>query len=113
MASLNVTQKTSARNGFSVVSGEPVLAAEPRLSPSKVRRSQLCPTRHLTSDQYIRLLRFIEDEGGVVTLDEISRALPAVRQPVSAVFDLCDVGILTADFEAAFDGDMRIWRADR
>lgn len=71
------------------------------------------PTRHLTPDQYVRLLNVIDDVGGVATLDEISRALPRVEQPVSAVFDLCDADILCGDWESAFDGDMRVWRIDR
>ena len=77
------------------------------------RRARLRPTPHLTPDQFIRLLAFIEDEGGITTLDEISRALPRVLQPISAVFDLCDADILCADWESAFDGDMRVWRVDR
>ena len=71
------------------------------------------PTPHLTADQYARLLAAIGDAGGVSTIDAISRALPQVTQPVSAVFDLCDAGILNVDWESAFDGDMRVWRVDR
>ena len=69
-------------------------------------------TRHLTADQYVRLLGVIDSIGGIATLDEISRALPGVEQPVSAVFDLCDADILCVDWESAFDGDMRVWRID-
>ncbi len=72
-----------------------------------------CPTRHLTVDQYVRLLACIEREGGVATLDEIARALPMVERPVSAVFDLCDAAILSADLGAALGGDTRVWRLDR
>ena len=78
-----------------------------------VRRRRPRPTPHLTPDQFIRLLAVIEDEGGIATIDDISRALPSVLQPVSAVFDLCDAGILNVDWESAFDGDMRVWRVDR
>jgi hypothetical protein len=70
------------------------------------------PTPHLTADQYARLLTAIDDAGGVSTIDGISRGLPQVTQPVSAVFDLCDAGILNVDWEAAFDGDMHVWRID-
>ncbi|MBH0619437.1 hypothetical protein I3A86_25435, partial [Salmonella enterica] len=70
----------------------------------------LCPTSHLTAAQYIRLLTFLEDEGGATTLDAIARALPQVAQPISAVFDLCEARVLKVDFESAFDGDMRVWR---
>ena len=72
-----------------------------------------CPTSHLNPDQYGRLLACIERKGGIATIDEIARALPHVGQPISAVFDLCDAGILGADLESAFDADMRVWRIDR
>ena len=61
----------------------------------------------------MRLLAVIDDAGGGSTIDEISRALPRVSQPISAVFDLCDAGILNVDWESAFDGDMHVWRVDR
>ena len=80
----------------------------PARHPSIVPR----PTSHLTANQYARLLSIIDDAGGVVTVDAISRALPQVSQPVSAVFDLCDAGILNVDWESAFDGDMHVWRID-
>ena len=69
-------------------------------------------TRHLTVAQYVRLLAVIDDVGGIATIDEISRALPSVGQPISAVFDLCDAEVLCADWESAFDGDMRVWRIE-
>ncbi len=71
------------------------------------------PTPHLTVDQYACLLSTIDEVGGIATLDEISRALPGVEQPVSAVFDLCEADILCADWEAAFDADMRVRRVGR
>ena len=81
------------------------------LKPS--RRARPRPTRHLTANQYLRLLAFIEDQGGIVALDDVSRTLPHVQKPISAVFDLCDAGILNVDWEACFGGDMRVWRVDR
>ena len=90
---------------------EPPQDVDDAQTPTRRRRPR--PTPHLTLDQFIRLLAFIEDEGGVVTIDEVSRALPRVLQPVSAIFDLCDAGILNVDWESAFDGDMRVWRIDR
>ena len=83
----------------------------PGAKPKRAYRRS--PTRHLTVHQYVRLLGVIDSAGGIATLDEISRALPAVEQPVSAVFDLCDADILCADWESAFDGDLRVWRVDR
>ena len=71
------------------------------------------PTPHLSANQYVRLLALIDDAGGVVTIDQISRAMPRVSQPVSAVFDLCDARVLNVDWEATFDGDMHVWRVDR
>ena len=87
--------------------------AEPGLGAKPKRAIKRSPTRHLTAGQYVRLLGVIDNVGGIATLDEISRALPSVEQPVSAVFDLCDADILCGDWESAFDGDMRVWRVDR
>ena len=78
-----------------------------------VQRAVLCPTHRLTVDQYVQLLSFIEDGGGISTLYDISRVLHAVAEPVGAVFDLCDEGILSADLDAPLDGNTRIWRVGR
>ena len=111
MASNQHTLSATPRKGLSFV-GEPHEASDLHAS-CKISRAKLCPTPHLSLDQYVRLLACIEFEGGMATLDEISRALPSVVQPVSAVLDLCDAGILCADLAAAFDGNMRVWRHDR
>ncbi len=91
----------------------PLGVANDDAAASGLQRSALCPTPHLTVDEFTRLLSAIEDEGGFSTLHDIARALPAVLQPVSAVLDLCDAGVLCADLDAAFDGNTRIWRNDR
>ncbi len=109
----DVASGATRRANLSVVGSEAGLM-EPRHDlPKPPRRARPRYTPHLTVDQYVRLLAFIENGGGIVTLDEISRALPHVRQPISAVFDLCDAGILNVDWASAFDGDMRVWRVDR
>ena len=110
MATLDNTQGANPRKHFALVSRNGAGAPRPERESKAERRARLCPSRHLTPDQHIRLLACIEREGGIATLDEIARALPAVTQPISAVFDLCDLGILSADFEAAFDGSMRVCR---
>ncbi len=81
--------------------------------PDRRVQARSCPTPHLTTSEYVRLLEMIDEAGGVVTIDDIARALPQVSQPVSAVFDLCDAGSLNVDWEAAFGGDMHVWRVDR
>ena len=53
------------------------------------------PVLHLTVDQYVHLIACGERESGMATLDEISRAVPCMLQPISAVFDLCDAGVIT------------------
>ncbi len=113
MAHIDVARGATKRANLSVVGSEACReqAGQDRSKPARRPRPRHTP--HLTADQYVRLLAFVEDGGGIVTLDEISRALPHVRQPISAVFDLCDVGILNVDWESAFDGDMRVWRVDR
>ena len=78
--------------------------------PTRKRRTS--PTPHLDAGQYRRLLACIDEAGGVATLDAISRALPRVTQPISAVFDLCDAGILNVDWKSALDADMAVWRVD-
>lgn len=89
--------------------GRPRAQHAPATHTSRRRPS---PTPHLTPDEYVRLLAHVDDQG-VTTLDAVSRALPRVSQPISAVFDLCDAGILNVDWEAALDGDMHLWRVDR
>ena len=105
MALRTNTPSSAGRNRF----GSIMLAErypQPSLAASRP------PTEHLDGDQYAALLGFIEREGGLVTLDNVSRAFPTVESPVSAVFDLCDAGVLCADLAAAFCGDMFIWRKD-
>lgn len=95
-----------AINTSSALRRNPSLALLPRpVSPER-------PTPHLDPDQYVRLLALV-DRNGIVTLDEISRALPAVERPISAIVDLCDAGILGVDLAAFFDGDTTVWRLDR
>ena len=113
MATLLFARTASARKPLSAVPKDDNLSHSELPAAGQSIRSRRSPTPHLTVDQYVRLLACIEHEGGIATLDEISRALPRVIQPISAVFDLCDAGILCADYEAAFDGDMRVWRVDR
>ncbi len=113
MALLRTAQVENDRKHFSVLIDGGTEARPHRREASKVRRARLCPTPHLTVDQFIRLLACIEREGGIATLDEISRALPAVAQPISAVLDLCDAGILCVDLASAFDGNMPVWHAGR
>lgn len=84
----------------------------PALTPAPARKRPGSPTPHLNAGQYRRLLGCIDDAGGVASLDAIARALPRVAQPVSAVFDLCDAGILNVDWESALDADMAVWRID-
>ena len=107
-----LAQNSCARKPLSVVHTDDTLSQKITRVHADGSRTPRCPTPHLTPDQYVRLLACIEGEGGIATLDGIARALPRVRQPISAVFDLCDVGILGADLESAFDGDMRVWRVD-
>ena len=76
-------------------------------------RTRLCPTRHLTVDDLLRLLACIECEGGMATLDSIRDALPDVARPVSGVLDLCDAGILEADFTGRLDGSVQVWCGER
>ena len=95
----------------SVVERNPARPAVHRLKAP--RPVQPCPTRHLDVDQYVRLLTCIEDEGGIASLDDLSRALPTVAKPVSAVFDLCDAGVLGVDLDAPFGGSTLVWRIDR
>lgn len=113
MASIHNIHFASERKRVSVIARDDVPRPVPALESKAARRARLCPTPHLTVDQFVGLLACIEAEGGIATLDEISRALPAVSQPISAVLDLCDAEILNADLEAVFDGDMRVWRVDR
>lgn len=84
-----------------------------RRRPAPTRPALPHPTPHLTPGQYVRLLASIDEAGGVVTIDEVSRAFPQVSQPIGAIFDLCDAGILNVDWESAFGGDMHVWRLDR
>ena len=95
----------------SVVERNPTLPSIHIVSTS--RCVQPCPTRHLDVDQYVRLLACIEDEGGFASFDDLARALPTVTQPVSAVFDLCDAGVLGVDLDAPFGGSTLVWRLDR
>ena len=113
MAHIDPVRGAKGRTKLSVVRPctRPPQVLDVPQAPSRRRRPR--PTPHLTADQYIRLLGFIEDEGGITTLDDVTRALSKVRSPISAIFDLCDAGILNVDWESAFDGDMRVWRVDR
>ena len=113
MTNLDVTRDGSVRANLSLVRTDPTSPQCTTDQPKATRRPRPRLTPHLSMDQYIRLLALIEDGGGIVTIDEISRAMPLVQKPVSAVFDLCDAGILTADWQSAFDGDMRVWRVER
>ncbi|WP_237478189.1 hypothetical protein [Lichenibacterium dinghuense] len=106
------TPPAGRRNAFSVVPRADGIIPQMGTAPRGTTSVPQCPTPHLNVDEYIRLLACIEDEGGIATLDEISRALPAVSRPISAVFDLCDAGILGLDLSAGFDGDMRVWRIE-
>ena len=100
-------ERSGARKGFDIASEVTPWSG---CTEQQTGRARICPTPHLNVDEYVRLLACIEREGGIATMDEISRSLPAVARPISAVFDLCDHGILCADLEAALDGSMRVWR---
>ena len=76
-------------------------------------RARLCPTCHLTVDDLLRLLAYIEEDGGMATLDDIRHALPDVARPVSGVLDLCEAGILEGDFTGLLDGSVQVWCASR
>ena len=113
MALFRTAQVENNRKHFSVAFNGEAEGRPHRREASEVRRARLCPTPHLTVDHFIRLLACIEREGGIAALDEMSRALPAVAQPISAVLDLCDARILCAYVASAFDGNVPIWRAER
>ncbi len=113
MAIADTTRLGSRRKSLSLVARDGLLRAVPRPDAVEVPRSSLCPTPHLTVAQLVQLYACIEGKGGIATIDDISRALPTVEQPVSAVLDLCDAGLLCVDLAAAFDGTMAIWRAER
>ncbi|MGI4769054.1 MAG: hypothetical protein ACRYGP_28785, partial [Janthinobacterium lividum] len=83
MAVSQIARTASARKTLTVVPACDQLPQNLLRAPHRrcARRSR---TRHLTVDQYVRLLACIEREGGIATLDEISRALPCVLQPISA-----------------------------
>ena len=114
MTNLYVSRRASTRTKLSLVGTGPAspVSRNHSLKPTR-RRARPRPTRHLTASQYLRLLAFVEYRGGVVALDEVSRALPQVQKPISAVFDLCEAGILNVGWEACFDDDMRVWRVNR
>lgn len=76
------------------------------------RREALSPTPHLSVDQYVRVLNIIEDDGGFSSINDITMALPGVAQPISAILDLCDAGVLSIDLAACFDGNIRVWRSE-
>ena len=111
MTNLDVSRRASTPTKLSLVGTGPVSPVNDTYSHGPTRRHALPrPTRHLTASQYLRLLAFIEDQGGIVALDDVSRAMPHVQKPISAVFDLCDAGILNVDWEACCGGGMRLAR---
>ena len=112
MAFADVARDGSVRKLSNFASATCETSRDADQAPDRRSSSRPCPTPHLTSDQYVRLLACIDAQGGATTLDVISHALPFVLQPISAVYDLCDAGILNVDWERAFDGDMHVWRVD-
>ncbi|GGK38903.1 hypothetical protein [Salinarimonas ramus] len=66
----------------------------------------------LDLDDQAALLSAVAD-AGEISLADLACAIPGHPRPISAIWSLVTAGLLAADAEAPFDGDLQIWRPAR
>ncbi len=56
------------------------------------------------------LLSAFGRDGAAVELNELVAAIPDHPQPLSAILELVDAGVIALDTASPFDGGLRLWR---